>query len=87
MIIDCHGHYTAAHTSWREAQREAFDAGTAPPAYPDSTDDEVRESVETGQLRMMAERVRFNFVRRLIDPKPISTMWTPRSRLYWARRR
>ncbi|HVV20740.1 MAG TPA: amidohydrolase family protein [Pseudonocardiaceae bacterium] len=59
MIIDCHGHYTtvpAAHTTWREAQREAFDAGTAPPAYPDISDDQLRESVETGQLKMMADR-------------------------------
>jgi 4-oxalmesaconate hydratase len=59
VIIDCHGHYTtvpAAHTTWREAQREAFDAGTAPPAYPDISDDQLRESVETGQLKMMADR-------------------------------
>jgi 4-oxalmesaconate hydratase len=58
MIIDCHGHYTtvpAAHTSWREEQRASFDAGTAPPPYPDITDDEIHESVG-GQLRLMAER-------------------------------
>ncbi len=59
MIIDCHGHYTtapAAHTAWRTAQQEAFDAGRRPPAYPAIPDDEIRESVEGGQVRLMAER-------------------------------
>ena len=59
MIIDCHGHYTtapAAHTSWREAQTSAFAAGEQPPAYPGISDDELRESVEGSQLRLMAER-------------------------------
>ena len=59
MIIDCHGHYTtapAAHTAWREAQRAAFEANQATPAYPTISDDEIRESVETNQLRLMAER-------------------------------
>ncbi|WP_432856016.1 amidohydrolase family protein [Amycolatopsis sp. CA-161197] len=58
MIIDCHGHYTtvpAAHTSWRDAQRAAYDAGTAAPAYPAIGDDELRESVQ-GQLALMADR-------------------------------
>jgi 4-oxalmesaconate hydratase len=55
MIIDCHGHYTtapAAHTAWRERQR----AGERPPPYPKISDDEIRESLETSQLRLMAER-------------------------------
>ncbi|MEU4479030.1 amidohydrolase family protein [Micromonospora sp. NPDC023966] len=59
MIIDCHGHYTTApqaHTSWREVQRAAFDAGEEPPAYPGISDDEIRETVEGSQLRLMAER-------------------------------
>src|SRR5918998_781356 len=59
MIIDCHGHYTTApgaHSSWREAQRAAFDAGQAPPAYPTISDDEIRESIEGSQLRQMDER-------------------------------
>ncbi|MGY1704544.1 amidohydrolase family protein [Geodermatophilus sp. SYSU D00697] len=59
MIIDCHGHYTtapAAHTAWREAQRAAFGAGEQPPAYPEISDDEIRESIEGSQLRLMAER-------------------------------
>lgn len=59
MIIDCHGHYTtapAAHTSWREQQRAAFDAGTTPPEYPKISDDQIRESIEGSQLRLMNER-------------------------------
>ncbi|MDT7745234.1 MAG: 4-oxalmesaconate hydratase [Actinomycetota bacterium] len=59
MIIDCHGHYTtapAAHTSWREAQTAAFDAGHAAPDYPAIPDDAIRESVEGSQLPLMAER-------------------------------
>ncbi|GAA4917139.1 4-oxalomesaconate hydratase [Actinomycetospora succinea] len=59
MIIDCHGHYTtapAAHTSWREAQTAAFDDGGPAPAYPAISDDEIRESIEGSQLRLMAER-------------------------------
>ncbi|HEY2220574.1 amidohydrolase family protein [Actinomycetospora sp.] len=59
MIIDCHGHYTtapAAHTSWREAQVAAHDAGAAAPLYPGIGDDEIRESVEGSQLRLMADR-------------------------------
>jgi 4-oxalmesaconate hydratase len=59
MIIDCHGHYTTApagHTSWREAQQAAYEAGQAPPPAPAISDDEIRESIEGSQLRLMAER-------------------------------
>ena len=59
MIIDCHGHYTtapAAHTAWREQQVAAWEAGTTPPAYPTISDDEIRETIETSQLRLMDER-------------------------------
>jgi 4-oxalmesaconate hydratase len=59
MIIDCHGHYTtvpARHTEWREEQRLAFDAGTPAPGYPEISDDQIRESIEGSQLRLMAER-------------------------------
>jgi 4-oxalmesaconate hydratase len=59
MIIDCHGHYTtapAAHTAWRDAQQSAFRAGDAPPPYPKISDDEIRESIEPSQLRLMTER-------------------------------
>lgn len=59
MIIDCHGHYTTApavHTAWREAQQEAYRSGQQPPSYPKITDDEIRETLEGSQLRLMAER-------------------------------
>ncbi|MES3636621.1 amidohydrolase family protein [Mycobacterium intracellulare] len=54
MIIDCHGHYTTtppAHQDFRDAQL----AGRAPSAARIS-DDEIRESIEPNQLRLMRER-------------------------------
>jgi 4-oxalmesaconate hydratase len=59
MIIDCHGHYTtapAAHTAWREKQLAAFDAGVTPEPYPEISDDEIRQTIEESQLRLMDER-------------------------------
>src|SRR5689334_21346992 len=59
MIIDCHGHYTtapAAHTAWREKQLEAHRAGRPEPAYPSIPDDEIRESIEANQLKLLLER-------------------------------
>ncbi|HVC24125.1 MAG TPA: amidohydrolase family protein [Acidimicrobiales bacterium] len=59
MIIDCHGHYTtapAAHTLWREAQVAAYEAGLATPSYPAISDDEIRETIEGNQLRLLRER-------------------------------
>ena len=59
MIIDCHGHYTTAppaHDAWRDAQKAAFKAGTAPPPYPQISDDEIRETIEKNQLRLLKER-------------------------------
>ncbi|WP_242149856.1 amidohydrolase family protein [Sphingomonas sp. BAUL-RG-20F-R05-02] len=59
MIIDCHGHYTtapAAHNDWREAQKAAFKAGDTTPPYPKISDDEIRETLETNQLRLLRER-------------------------------
>ena len=59
MIIDCHGHYTVlpkAHYEWREKQKAAFKAGTECPAYPDISDDEIRETIESNQLRLLKER-------------------------------
>ena len=59
LIIDCHGHYTTAppqHDAWREAQKAAFKAGQAPPPYPAISDDEIRETIEANQLRLLRER-------------------------------
>ncbi len=59
LIIDCHGHYTTApepHNGWREAQKAAFKAGEAPPAYPAISDDQIRETLEANQIRLIKER-------------------------------
>ena len=59
MIIDCHGHYTTApapHQAYREAQLDAFKAGQPLPSPQPISDDEIRESVEANQLRLIRER-------------------------------
>jgi len=59
MIIDCHGHYTTApesHNLWRKAQVAAYEAHESPPAYPVISDDEIAESIESNQLRILRER-------------------------------
>lgn len=59
LIIDCHGHYTTApapHNDWREAQVAAFKAGSEPPPYPDISDDLIRETIETNQLKLLRDR-------------------------------
>ncbi len=59
MIIDCHGHYTTApesHNLWRKSQVAAFDSGASAPDYPSISDDEIVETIETNQLRLLRER-------------------------------
>ena len=59
LIIDCHGHYTTApelHNAWRDAQKAAFKTGEAPPAYPSISDDDIRETLEANQIRLIKER-------------------------------
>ena len=60
MIIDCHGHYTTApdpHQRYREAQlAQLKDPTLAAPSYAAVSDDEIRESIETNQLRLQRER-------------------------------
>ena len=59
MIIDCHGHYTTApeaHNLWREAQVTAHNAGEPFPAATTISDDEIRETIELHQLRLLGER-------------------------------
>ena len=59
MIIDCHGHYTTApapHDAWRAAQLAAFKEGRALPGPQPISDDEIRESIEMNQLRLIRER-------------------------------
>jgi 4-oxalmesaconate hydratase len=60
MIIDCHGHYTTApssHTQWREQQKTASRiGGDIDPPYPHISDDEIRDTIEVNQLRLLRER-------------------------------
>jgi 4-oxalmesaconate hydratase len=61
MIIDIHGHYTTAPKglfAWRDAQIAALgDRGHAPSKGTLSFgDDEIRETLETAQLRLQRER-------------------------------
>jgi 4-oxalmesaconate hydratase len=60
MIIDCHGHYTTtppAHRAFREAQLARLaDPGLPEPVYPEIGDDEIRETIERNQLRLLRER-------------------------------
>jgi 4-oxalmesaconate hydratase len=60
MIIDCHGHYTTvpeAHRRFREAQLAHLADQTLPPPEPAKIDDdEIRETIEQNQLRLLRER-------------------------------
>ena len=60
LIIDCHGHYTTApegHQSFRKAQLARLEAPSLPQPVPASiSDDEIRESIEANQLRLLRER-------------------------------
>jgi 4-oxalmesaconate hydratase len=59
VIIDCHGHYTTApepHNLWRKAQVAAFDANGMAPTYPTISDDEIIDTIERNQLRLLRER-------------------------------
>src|SRR5437773_1604470 len=60
MIIDCHGHYTTvpeAHRRFREAQLARLaDPSLPEPVPPQISDDEIRETIEQNQLRMLRDR-------------------------------
>lgn len=60
MIIDCHGHYTtapAAHQRFRDAQIARVKDPEVPAPVPERiSDDEIRESIETNQLRLQRSR-------------------------------
>jgi 4-oxalmesaconate hydratase len=60
MIIDCHGHYTtapAAHQSFRDAQVAGLKNPSAMPARTAAiSDDEIRETIETNQLKLQKQR-------------------------------
>lgn len=60
MIIDCHGHYTTEPAQlgrFRARQLEGVaEPGLGSAALQDISDDEIRDSLEANQLRVMAER-------------------------------
>jgi len=60
MIIDCHGHYTTApeqHQAFRQQQLAHFADATLPvPQTTTISDDQIRDSIETNQLRLQRQR-------------------------------
>src|SRR5262245_989592 len=61
MIIDCHGHYTTVPRklhAWRNRQLAAVADGSRRPdaAELEITDDEIRQSIIEGQLKLQQER-------------------------------
>ncbi len=88
MIIDCHGHYTTAPAAL-EAWRKRQIAGITDPAQKPSvselriSDDALRESIETNQLRLMRERgldltifsPRASFMAHHIGDFQVSSTW------------
>jgi 4-oxalmesaconate hydratase len=90
MIIDCHGHYTtapASHDAFRKAQVAHFNDPSLPaPVYPTISDDELRESVEGNQLRLLRERgadmtifsPRASTMAHHIGDEAVSAEWTRR---------
>ena len=87
FVIDCHGHYTTApadHDAWREAQLAAFKLGATPPPYPVITDDQIRETIEANQLKLLNERgadmtifsPRASTMAPHIGDEAVATAWT-----------
>ena len=61
MIIDCHGHYTTAPQklqAWRDRQLAGLADGSRklPGPAPDISDEEIKNSVEGKQLKMLLDR-------------------------------
>ena len=61
MIIDCHGHFTTVPKSFRDFRQAQVDAANDPVNAPRRSaahvsDDEIREGVGNGQLKLQQER-------------------------------
>ena len=89
MIIDCHGHYTTAPSAlgaWRERQVAGIRDAALMPRASDLRigDDELRESIEANQLRLMKERgidltlfsPRASFMAHHIGDFEVSAAWS-----------
>lgn len=88
LIIDCHGHYTTAPqalASWRDEQIAGIKEPARTPRVADLqiSDDEIRESIEPNQLRVMTERgvdltifsPRASFMAHHIGDLQVSSTW------------
>ena len=88
MIIDSHGHYTTAPPAleeWRNRQVAAIGDPTNAPSPHDLriSDDDIRETIETNQLRLMDERgtdvtvfsPRASFMAHHIGDAAVSETW------------
>ena len=88
MIIDCHGHYTTAPKAleaWRNRQIAGIKDPAQAPKVAELTisDDELRESIESNQLRLMPERgcdltvfsPRASFMAHHIGDFAVSSTW------------
>ena len=88
MIIDIHGHYTTAPKAleaWRQRQVAALQNPAARPRAGELVigDDEIRETIETNQLRLMRERgsdltvfsPRASFMAHHIGDFEVSSTW------------
>ncbi|MEX1215524.1 amidohydrolase family protein [Saccharospirillum sp.] len=88
MIIDCHGHYTTAPgqlQTYRDAQIAHFkDPSSPPPSLASISDDEIRESIESNQLKALRERgadmtifsPKASAMAHHIGDEAVSTTWT-----------
>ncbi len=88
LIIDCHGHYTTAPAGlqrFRDAQLARLEHPALPvPTAPHISDDEIRESIETNQLRLQRERgadvtlfsPRASAMAHHIGDEAVSAAWT-----------
>ena len=88
MIIDCHGHYTTAPKAleaWRNQQIAGIKDPAVMPKVADLRigDDELRESIEANQLKLMKERgadltifsPRASFMAHHIGDFAVSSTW------------
>ena len=87
MIIDCHGHYTTtpvAHRHFRDEQLKAYEEGRSSPVPGLISDDEIRESVESNQLKLLRERgadmtifsPQASAMAHHLGDEPVSKEWT-----------
>ncbi len=88
LIIDCHGHFTTAPKAledWRNKQIAGIQDPSAMPKPSDLkiSDDDLREAIETNQLKLMKERgsdltlfsPRASFMAHHIGDFQVSSTW------------